>query len=69
MIIPYHREKEMEDRKRRERVRRILNIKSIILNTENCLLSFPFDDLINTGNTGLFEHCLKRLPLELIYAN
>ena len=31
MIIPYHREKEMEDRKRRERVRRILNIKSIIL--------------------------------------
>lgn len=59
MIIPYHREKEMEDRKRRERVRRILNIKSIVLNTENCLLSFPFDDLINTGNTGLFEHCLK----------
>ena len=49
----------MEDRKRRERVRRILNIESIILTTENCLLSFPFDDLINTGNTGLFEHCLK----------
>lgn len=38
------------------------------MNTENCLLSFPFDDLINTGNTGLFEHCLKSLPLELIYA-
>lgn len=56
MIIPYHREKEMEDRKRRERVRRI---ESIILTTENCLLSFPFDDLINTGNTGLFEQCLK----------
>ena len=26
MVISYHREKEMEDRKRRERVRRILNI-------------------------------------------
>ena len=58
MIIPYHREKEMEDRKRRERVRRILNIESIILTTENCLLSFPFDDLINTGNTHLLV-CLN----------